>query len=138
VAGAICHPCAQGKLTRAPHTASATTVPRMTLIHSDTSGPFTPSLGGALHFVTLLDDKTKLLLAIPIAAKSHVGAVLRAKIPMLERLCGDKVKRIRFDGAKEYVSSPTEEKVGRGHKKKRLSSGTEAAPLDPSEGARLV
>jgi len=104
VAGAICHPCAQGKLTRAPHTASATTAPRMTLIHSDTSGPFTPSLGGALHFVTLLDDKTKLLLAIPIAAKSHVGAVLRAKIPMLERLCGDKAKRIRFDGAKEYVT----------------------------------
>ena len=104
VAGAICHPCAQGKLTRAPHTASATTAPRMSLIHSDTSGPFTPSLGGALHFVTLLDDKTKLLLAIPIAAKSHVGAVLRAKIPMLERLCGDKAKRIRFDGAKEYVT----------------------------------
>jgi len=76
----------------------------MTLIHSDTSGPFTLSLGGALHFVTLLDDKTKLLLAVPIAAKCHVGAVLRAKIPMLERLCGDKAKRVRFDGAKEYVT----------------------------------
>jgi len=104
VAGAICHPCAQGNLTRAPDTASTTTAPRMTFIHSDTSGPFTPSLGGTLHFVTILDEKTKLLLAIPIAAKSHVGAVLRAKIPMLERLCGDKAKRIRFNGSKEYVT----------------------------------
>ena len=104
VAGAICPPCAQGKLARAPHPASTTTAPRMTLIHSDTCGPFSLSLGGALHFVTLLEDKTKLLLAVPIAAKSHTGAVLREKIPMLERLCGDKAKRIRFDGAKDYVT----------------------------------
>jgi len=104
VVGDICHPCAQGKLTRAPHTAYTTTAPCMTLMHSDTSGPFTLSLGGALVFVTLLDDKTKLLLAVPIEAQSRVGAVLRAKIPMPKRICGDKAKLIRFSGTKEYVT----------------------------------
>jgi len=97
VARAICHLCAQGKLTRAPHTASATTAPRMTLIHSVTSGPFTPSLGGALHSVTPPDEKTMLLLAVPIAAKSHVGAVLRAKIPCWS---GSAAKRQSGSGSK--------------------------------------
>ena len=77
----------------------------MELIVSDTCGPFQASLGGAKHLVTLMDKKTGLLVAVPIKAKSDVGVVIRSKVPMLERLCGDKAKRIRFDGAKEYITA---------------------------------
>jgi len=105
VAGAVCPPCVAGKMAKAPYKPSTSVVGRLELLVSDTCGPFQASLGGAKHFVTLMDKKTGLLVAVPIKAKSDVGVVIRSKVPMLERLCGDKARRIRFDGAKEYITA---------------------------------
>lgn len=44
-----------------------------------------------------------------MAAKSEVGAVLKAKIPLLARLCGDKERGLRTDGALEYGTKPLRE-----------------------------
>lgn len=104
VAGAICRPCAEGKLSRAPFPTSTTKTPRMELLHSDMCGPFPRSVGGSTYFATLFEPATGLLLATPMKAKGDVGTMIRARIPLLERLCGDKAKRLRTDGAKEYAT----------------------------------
>lgn len=109
VAGAICRPCAEGKLSRAPFPASTTKTSRMELLHSDTCGPFPRSLGGSTYFSTLFEPATGLLLATPIKSKGDVGGMIKARIPMLERICGDKAKRLRTDGAKKYATRNLQE-----------------------------
>jgi len=54
------------------------------LIVSDTCGPFQASFGGAKHFVTLMDKKTGLLVAVPIKAKSN-GVAERANRTIKDR-----------------------------------------------------
>eukprot|EP00168_Porphyra_purpurea_P012906 TRINITY_DN3465_c0_g1_i4.p1 TRINITY_DN3465_c0_g1~~TRINITY_DN3465_c0_g1_i4.p1 ORF type:complete len:489 (-),score=103.08 TRINITY_DN3465_c0_g1_i4:3938-5206(-) len=102
VAGAICRPCVEGKMTRAPFPASESTTEIMELVHSDVSGPFPPSVGGSRYFVTLLEPCTGIKMAVPVAKKSDVGMVIQENIPVLERKSGKRVKRFRTDGAKEY------------------------------------
>jgi len=51
-----------------------------------------------------MEDSTGFILATPIKSKGMVPDVLKARIKQLETLTGLKVKRVRQDGAKEYVS----------------------------------
>lgn len=52
----------------------------------------------------MYEDSARLAMGVPIHTKSEAGRVLSNKIPELERRCGKKLKRIRFDGAKEFVT----------------------------------
>lgn len=50
--------------------------------------------------ITMLEDKTGTLVGVPIRNKSDAKALLRSRMPQLDRKCGAKLKRVRFDGAK--------------------------------------
>lgn len=84
VAGAICRPCAEGKLSRAPFPTSITKTSRMELLHSDTCGPFPRCLGGSIYFATLSEQATGRVLATPTRSKADVGGMIKARVPMLE------------------------------------------------------
>lgn len=105
VAGAVCRPCAEGKMARAPFPTSDTKTELMELVHVDITGPFTPSIGGSRYLFTLYEDDSKVLVGVPIKAKSDAGKVLRTTIPDLERRSGRKLKKIRFDNAKEFITA---------------------------------
>lgn len=83
---------------------SATTTTTMKLLHLDITGPFPTSIGGARHLLAIYEDSSGLMMGVPIRAKSEVGRVLTSKIPELERRSGGRLKRIRFDGAKEFTT----------------------------------
>jgi len=100
----VCVPCVDGKMARAPHHRSTTTTTKCELVHMDVDGPLTAALGGSVYFVTLIEDSTGFITATPIKSKSMVPDVLKARIEQLGTLNGLKVKRVRHDGAKEYVS----------------------------------
>lgn len=104
VAGAVCAPCAVSKMAHAPIKSTKRNTEVMELLHSDVCGPFPETFGDAKYFVTLVDDKSALKVAVPIKHKSDVGQVLMSKIRLLERLSGRKAKRLRTDGAKEYAT----------------------------------
>ena len=104
VAGAVCPPCAEAKLTHSPIKSTTSTTKPMELLHSDVCGPLEETYGGSRYFMTVVDDKSGLKVAVPIKRKSDVGAVLISKIRLLERLSGKKAKRVRTDGAKEYAT----------------------------------
>ena len=74
-------------------------------MHTYTGGPRTESLGGSLHFVTTLEDSTGFITATPIKTKGIAPEVLKTRIKQLETLTGVNVKRVRHDGAKEYVTN---------------------------------
>jgi len=74
------------------------------LDHTDVDGPFTASLGGSVYFMTLMEESTRFITATPIQSTGMVPDVLKARIKQLETLTGLKLKRVRHDGAMEYVS----------------------------------
>jgi len=74
------------------------------LVHTDVDGPLAASLGGSVYLVTLMEDSIGLITATPITSQGMVPDVLKARIKQLETLNGLKVKRVRHDGAKQYVS----------------------------------
>jgi len=103
VTGTVCVPCVDGKKARAPHHRSRTTTTKCELVHSDVDGPLTASMGGSVYFVTLMEDSTGFITATPIKSKGMVPDVLKARIKQIEAQTGLKVKRVRHDGAKEYI-----------------------------------
>lgn len=104
VAGAVCRPCIEGKMSRAPFPESNTKTDVMELLHVDITGPFPASVGGSRYLIVLYEDAAGVTMGVPIRAKGDAGQVLKAKIPELERRSGKKLKRIRFDGAKEFIT----------------------------------
>nr|BAG74297.1 polyprotein [Neopyropia yezoensis] len=104
-AGAICRPCVEGKTVKAPFPASNSKTDVMELIHVDITGPFKKSPSGSRYLIVLYEDSTGMTLAVPIRAKSEAGRVMRGKIPEWERRSGKRLKRIRFDGAKEFTTA---------------------------------
>jgi hypothetical protein len=75
------------------------------LLHSDVCGPMqVPSLGGARHLVTVLDDFSKLSVVKCIAAKSDVLTILPDMIQLLDNPSGRPVQRMQSDRGGEYVN----------------------------------
>lgn len=105
VAGAICRPCVEGKTVKAPFPTSDSKTDVMELIHVDITGPFKKSPSGARYLLVLYEDSTGMTVGVPIRAKSEAGKVIKWRIPEMERRCGKKLKRIRFDGAKEFATA---------------------------------
>jgi len=54
--------------------------------------------------MTLIEHSTGVITATPIKSKGMVPEVIKAQIVPLETLTGLQVKRVRYDGAEEYVS----------------------------------
>jgi len=104
VVGTVCVPCVDGKMVQAPHPRSSTKTAKCELVNTDMGGPLTESLGGSIYFITALEDSTGFLTATPIKTKGMASEVLKTRIKQLETMTGVKVKRVRHDGAKKYLT----------------------------------
>ena len=109
VIGTVCVPCVDGKMVQAPSARSSTATTKCELVHTGIGGPLTESLGSSIYFMTALEDSTGFITATPIKTKMMAPHVLKTRIKQLETLTGVKVKRVRHDGAKEYVTNDLKE-----------------------------
>jgi len=100
----VCVPCVNGKMACAPHHRSTTTTTKCELVHTDVAGALTESLVCSVYLMMRMKDSTGFITATPIKTKGMVPDVIKARITQLETLTGLKIKRVRHDGAKEYVS----------------------------------
>jgi len=99
-----CAPCVGGKMARSPQHRFTTTSTKCELVHTDVDGPLTESLGGSVFFMTLIHDSTGFITATPIKTRGMVSDVIKTRMTQLETLARLKVKRVRHNGAREYVS----------------------------------
>jgi len=104
VIGTACVPYQDGNMVQAPSPCWAKTKTKCELVHTDIGGPLTASLGGFIDFTTALEDFTGLIRATPIKTKGMALQVLKTRFMQLGTLMGVKIKRVRHDGAKEYVT----------------------------------
>jgi len=104
VVGTVCVPCVDGKMVQAPHPRSSTKTTKCELVHTDMGAPLTESLGGSIYFITALEDSTAFITAPPIKTKGMASEVLKTRIKQLETMTGVKVKRVRHDSAKKYLT----------------------------------
>jgi len=105
VIGTVCVPCVDGKMVQSPSPCSSTATTKCELVHTDIGGPLTESLGGSLFFWTALEDSTGFITATPIKKKGMAPEVLKTRLKQLEKLTGVKVKRVRHEVAKKYVTN---------------------------------
>ena len=105
VIGTVCVLCVDGKIVQAPHQRSSTQTTKCELVHTDMGGPLTESLGGSILFITALEDSTGFITATPIKTQGMALEVLKTRIKQLQTMTGGKFKRVRHDGAKEYLTN---------------------------------
>ena len=73
------------------------------LVHSDLCGPMkTKTLGGALYFVTFINDCSRKLWVYVLKTKDEVLGVFKQFQASLERETGKKLRCIRTDNGGEY------------------------------------
>lgn len=101
-----CFHCLAGKQTRVAFKSS--TPPRVScildLIYSDVYGPMkTRSLGGALYFVTFIDDHSRKTWIYTLKMKDQVFDVFKQFYALVERQTRKKLKCIRSDNGGEYI-----------------------------------
>ena len=103
----VCEHCQYGKQTRSVHqniNSDSSTQP-LDLVHTDVCGPMpTRSLGGALYFVTFIDDATRKVWVYPIKGKGDVYPIFRKWLASVETEKGIKLKALRSDNGGEYTS----------------------------------
>jgi len=101
-----CEICNRAKIHALPHRVSETkTKDTLGLIHTDICGPMNvASLGGARYFVTFIDDKTRYIEVAMLKKRGDVFAAFKNYLARVEREHSRKIKKIRSDNAKEYVS----------------------------------
>ena len=74
------------------------------LIHSDVCGPLkVRSHGGALYFVTFIDDHSRKVWAYTLKTKDQVLDVFKYFQAKVERETGKKLKCVRSDNGGEYI-----------------------------------
>ena len=74
------------------------------LVHSDLCGPFkVKSKGGALYFVTFIDDHSRKIWVYPLKSKNQVLDVFKQFQALFERQTRKKLKCIRTYNSGEYI-----------------------------------
>ena len=103
----FCEHCLYGRHARSSHKKN---VPRrlsekLALVHSDVCGPMpNASLGGAMYFVTFIDDASRKVWAYPIRKKDMVFDVFKQWVALVETQTGCKLKCLRTDNGGEFMS----------------------------------
>ncbi|KFD61481.1 hypothetical protein M514_26377 [Trichuris suis] len=96
------------------------------LVHSDICGPMpVKSHGGALYFMTIVDDFSRKVIVMCLKAKSEAAKRLMEFIRMAECQTGQKVKTIRTDNGLEYcgtIMSSFFKKSGIKHERSNLET----------------
>lgn len=101
----VCEPCALGKAHRVSFatSTSATTRP-LAKVHSDISGPYPTSIGGANYLVTFIDDYSNYVVAVPLAKKSDTLDAFTTYHKAAVTLHCAPLHVLQTDGGGEYVS----------------------------------
>ena len=103
-----CEECAEAKIARKPFPKQATYRARevLELIHSDICGPMTvPSRGGAYYFITFIDDYSRWTSVSLLKSKDEAYDMFVKYKTNMENLTNKKMKALRTDNGKEYVST---------------------------------
>ena len=74
------------------------------LVHTDVCSMIDKSFGGALYFVSFIDDHSKKIWAICLKSKDQVFDVFKDFHAKVERETGKKLKCVRADNTGEYRS----------------------------------
>lgn len=110
VPDALCKPCVEAKMARAPFTESDTVSSSiLQLLHMDLCGPFqVASIGGSRYAATFLDDHSRVSIVRLLQYKSELSAALQEVVLKLENQTGKTLKTIRSDRGGEFVNSKVE------------------------------
>ena len=101
-----CSHCLAGKQNRVSFHSSPPTRKSgiLDLVHSDLCGPMkTRSLGGALYFVTFIDDHSRKTWVYTLKRKDQVLDVFKKFQALVERQIGKKLRCIRTDNGGEFT-----------------------------------
>lgn len=103
----ICEQCQKGKQCRLPFPAEGSRAKHpLDIIHSDVCGPLeVKSLGGARYFLTFTDDYTRKVLVYFLHSKSDVFSKFKEYKALVENQLNLKIKCLRTDNGREYLSS---------------------------------
>jgi len=102
--GAVREPCVGARMaTESFEDADNTISEPLEMLCVDLIGPLTPSTGGAVHALSLLDVSTEMSFASLLKTKAEASKALRDWVTHLELQSGRKVKIIRADGARELL-----------------------------------
>ena len=75
------------------------------LVHSDVCGPMqVMSMGGAMNFVTFIDNFSQKVWAYPLKRKEQVHEVFQRFVTLVETHTRKKLKCLHLDNGGEYVS----------------------------------
>ncbi|KAL0270911.1 UNVERIFIED_CONTAM: hypothetical protein PYX00_008181 [Menopon gallinae] len=101
-----CEICARAKIHQLPFSKSTSRSKNaLDLVHSDICGPMkVRSLGGAKYFVTFIDDCSRYTEVYMLKNKSEVLEKFKIFKARAENITGRKIKYIRTDNAREYLS----------------------------------
>lgn len=73
------------------------------LVHTDVYGPLkVKSFGGALYFITFIDDYSRKLWVFALKTKDHVLEKFKEFLVLVERQLGKRLKYIHTDNGGEY------------------------------------
>ena len=102
----FCEHCVLGKQCRVSFsTGTHSTKGTLDYIHSDLWGPAqVPSKGGALYFVTFIDDYSRKVWVYFLKRKSDVFETFKKWKTLVENQTGKKIKRLRTDNGLEFCS----------------------------------
>ena len=94
-----CETCIQSKQTRKslPKAATFRASHTLELVHSDVCGPFLPSLGGGLYFITFIDDFSRYGRVFILKSKADALQAFKRYRAEAETETGNKIKTFRSD-----------------------------------------
>jgi transposase InsO family protein len=101
-----CETCAKCKIRVQPFTQSVNREKELLgLVHSDICGPIgTESLGGAKYFVTFIDDCSRYTETAMLRSRADVLQAFKDYKRKVENFTGRKIKKLRTDNGREYLS----------------------------------
>ena len=103
-----CMDCKQGKQHKSKMKSKTVTVKKGAVIHSDVSGKrSTRSIGGSMYYVTFIDEFSRYITVVHIAAKGKVLKQVKKFHVWFERKHDCKIKTLHCDGGGEYVGCDT-------------------------------
>ncbi|GJP54443.1 hypothetical protein CLOM_g13532 [Closterium sp. NIES-68] len=103
-----CEVCMQSKFARFPfHRVDGSAKAPLEVVHMDLVGPMrTEGIGGAMYFLTLVDDWSRFTWARPLSKKSDAAAAIKEDwLPMVERQSQRLVKVLRSDRGGEFLGA---------------------------------
>lgn len=102
-----CEICAKCKIHVKPFKPSSSREASILgLVHSDICGPMsTESIGGAKYFVTFIDDCSRYIEVVMLRNKSDVFQAFKDYKRKVENQTGQRIKKLRTDNAREYLSN---------------------------------